>query len=169
MTTTVSIAGSTGSIGTQTLDVIAAEPDRFEVVALGAGSSVEALAEQACRLRPKVVAIGDVSLAAALEAAVPAGTEVLAGPDALATIAASADVCVNGVVGFAGLGVTLAALEAGKRLALANKESLIAGGPVVRRVRERPGAGSSFPSTASTAPSTSASGPSTRRPRPATG
>jgi 1-deoxy-D-xylulose-5-phosphate reductoisomerase len=145
MAVTVSIAGSTGSIGTQTLDVVAAEPDRFEVVALGAGSSVELLAEQARRFAPKVVAIGDEALAGELAAAVPPGTEVLAGPDALASIATAADVCVNGVVGFAGLGVTLAALEAGKRLALANKESLIAGGPVVRRVRQRPGAGELVP------------------------
>ncbi|MGV3760523.1 MAG: 1-deoxy-D-xylulose-5-phosphate reductoisomerase [Actinomycetota bacterium] len=145
MVTTVAIAGSTGSIGTQTLDVGAAEPGRFEVVALGAGSSVAALAEQARQVSPKVVAIADAARAAELEAAVPPGTEVLAGPDALAEIASMADVCVNGVVGFAGLGVTLAALEAGKRLALANKESLIAGGPVVRRVRERSGAGELVP------------------------
>ncbi len=145
MVTTVSIAGSTGSIGTQALEVIGAEPDRFEVVALGAGSSVDALAEQARRWSPKVVAIAEPALAPSLREAVPPGTEVLAGPDALASIATLADVCVNGVVGFAGLGVTLAALEAGKRLALANKESLIAAGPVVRRVRSRPGAGELIP------------------------
>jgi 1-deoxy-D-xylulose-5-phosphate reductoisomerase len=144
-TTTVAIAGSTGSIGTQTLEVVAAEPDRFEVVALGAGRSVAELAEQARRWRPKVVAIGDATLADRLEAEVPTGTEVIAGPDAMAAIARTADVCVNGVVGFAGLGVTLASLEAGKRLALANKESLIAGGPVVRRARQRPGAGELVP------------------------
>jgi 1-deoxy-D-xylulose-5-phosphate reductoisomerase len=134
--TTVSIAGSTGSIGTQTLQVIEADPDRYEVVAIGAGSSVEQVAEQARRWTPKVVALADAGQAPALEAAVPPGTEVVAGPDALASIAGVGDVCVNGVVGFAGLGVTLAALEAGRRLALANKESLIAGGPVVRRVRD---------------------------------
>ena len=145
MVTTVAVAGSTGSIGTQTLDVVAAEPDRYEVVALGAGSSVEELAAQARRWSPKVVAIADPALAAELEAAVPPGTEVLAGPNALAEIAGVADVCVNGVVGFAGLGVTLRALEAGARLALANKESLIAGGPVVRRVRDRAGAGELVP------------------------
>ncbi len=145
MVTTVSIAGSTGSIGTQTLEVIAAEPDRFVVVALGAGSSVELLAEQARRLSPKVVAIGDASLAGQLAAAVPAGTEVVAGPDALAEIATAADVCDNGVVGFAGLGVTLAALGSGRRLALANKESLIAAGPVVQRVRAQAGAGELIP------------------------
>ena len=103
--TTVSIAGSTGSIGTQTLDVVAAEPDRFRVVALGAGSSVEALITQAKAVRPEVVAIADASRAADVEAGVPAGTEVVAGPDALAAISGVADVCVNGVVGFAGLPV----------------------------------------------------------------
>lgn len=140
MVTTVSVAGSTGSIGTQTLEVVAAEPDRYEVVAIGAHSSVELLAEQAAAVRPSVVAIADASKAAALEAAVPAGTEVVAGADALAAIAGVADVCVNGVVGFAGLPVTLGTLQAGKRLALANKESLIAAGPVVAAARVTPGA-----------------------------
>jgi 1-deoxy-D-xylulose-5-phosphate reductoisomerase len=137
---TVAVVGSTGSIGTQTLDVIRREPDRYEVVALGAGSSVEALAEQARELRPPVVAIADEGLAAELKERVPAGTEVVAGADALASISTSADVVVNGVVGFAGLPVTLAALRAGRRLALANKESLIAAGPVVQRARATPGA-----------------------------
>jgi 1-deoxy-D-xylulose-5-phosphate reductoisomerase len=137
---TVSVAGSTGSIGTQTLEVIAAEPERFEVVALGASSSVEALVAQASRARPKIVAIADDTRADALRASLPSGIEVVAGPDALAAIADVADVCVNGVVGFAGLPVTLAALAAGKRLALANKESLIAAGPVVQQVRATPGA-----------------------------
>ncbi|MGH9085134.1 MAG: 1-deoxy-D-xylulose-5-phosphate reductoisomerase [Acidimicrobiales bacterium] len=145
MVTTVSIAGSTGSIGTQTLDVVAAEPERFEVVALGAHSSVELLVEQARRWNPKVVAVADASRAREVEALVPPGTEVLAGEAALASISTVADVCVNGVVGFAGLGVTLATLSAGKRLALANKESLIAGGPVVRSVRDAPGAGELVP------------------------
>ena len=140
MATTVSIVGSTGSIGTQTLDVVAAEGDRYEVVALGAATSVELLAEQAHAVRPKVVAIADDSRAAELEARVPPGTEVRAGAEALASLAGLADVVVNGVVGFAGLGVTVEALRAGRRLALANKESLIAGGPVVQAVRSTPGA-----------------------------
>ena len=101
--------------------------------------------EQAQRWRPRVVAIADDSRAAELAALVPPGTEVVGGPDALASIATTGDVCVNGVVGFAGLGVTLAALAGGTRLALANKESLIAGGPVVRRVRDAPGAGELVP------------------------
>ncbi len=137
---TLALLGSTGSIGTQTLDVVRAEPDRHEVVALAAGSSVDLLAAQAREFRPKVVAIADESLRAALVAAVPAGTEVLAGEAALAELATVADTVVNGVVGFAGLRVTIAALAAGKRLALANKESLIAGGPVVQRVRSTRGA-----------------------------
>ena len=138
--TSVAVVGSTGSIGTQTLDVVRAEPDRYEVVALGAGSSVEALAAQARELRPRMVAIADESLAAELKERVPSGTDVLAGADSLASISTGADVVVNGVVGFAGLPVTLAALKAGRRLALANKESLIAAGPVVQRARATPGA-----------------------------
>jgi 1-deoxy-D-xylulose-5-phosphate reductoisomerase len=137
---TVSLVGSTGSIGTQAVEVIEAEPDRYRVVALGASRSVELLADQARRLRPLRVALADASRAAELADLVPPGTEVLSGPDALAAIAVDADVVVNGVVGFAGLPVTLAALQAGTRLALANKESLIAGGPVVQRARTTPGA-----------------------------
>ncbi len=137
---TVSLVGSTGSIGTQTLEVVRAEPDRYRVIALGAATSVDALAAQAHELRPDVVAIADASLASKLAELVPRGVEVLAGPDALATIATEADVVVNGVVGFAGLPVTLSALQAGRRLALANKESLIAGGPVVQKARRTAGA-----------------------------
>jgi len=140
-TRTVSLVGSTGSIGTQAIDVIRAEPDRYRVVALGAARSVEQLAAQAAELRPEYVAIADASLAARLAELVPTRTTVLAGPDALAEIAVFAEVTVNAVVGFAGLPVTLAALRAGRRLALANKESLIAGGPVVQRVwKSTPGA-----------------------------
>ncbi|MCB1039113.1 MAG: 1-deoxy-D-xylulose-5-phosphate reductoisomerase, partial [Acidimicrobiales bacterium] len=140
--TTVAIAGSTGSIGTQTLDVVAAEPDRWEVVALGAtGRNLDLLATQVAAVRPKVVAISDdAALPAATERLRLSGVEVRGGTDGLASLGAEADVCVNGVVGFAGLEVTLATLEAGRRLALANKESLIAGGPVVQRARRTPGA-----------------------------
>src|SRR3954447_20657993 len=136
----LAILGATGSIGTQALDVVRADPDAYEVVALGASSSVDLLAEQAQEFRPKVVALADQGRAAELEAKVPVGTEVVAGPNALADVSATADTVVNGVVGFAGLPVTLAALQAGKRLALANKESLIAAGPIVQRARTTPGA-----------------------------
>ena len=137
---TVSIVGSTGSIGTQALDVVSTDPDRFRVVALGAWRSVELLVAQARRFRPEVVAIGDPSVAHELAAALPAGTEVVTGIDGLVAIAPLGEVVVNAVVGFAGLPVTLAALESGRRLALANKESLIAGAPVVQRARRTPGA-----------------------------
>src|SRR4051795_369318 len=136
----VAILGATGSIGTQTLDVIRAEPGAYDVVALGASTSVGVLAAQAREFRPDVVAIADVTKADELEALVPKGTAVLAGPGALAAVSTDAEVVVNGVVGFAGLPVTLAALGAGRRLALANKQSLIAAGPVVQRARATPGA-----------------------------
>jgi len=136
VTVRVAIAGSSGSIGTQTLDVIRAERDRYEVVALGVGSSVDALVAQAREWRPKIVAVGDPSRRAEVAEALPA-CEVVTD---LAVLAHEADVVVNGVVGFAGLGVTVETLRAGRRLALANKESLIAGGPVVQPLRATPGA-----------------------------
>ena len=132
--------GSTGSIGTQTLDIIANSPDRFDVQALGVGSNVEKLAEQVAEFRPSVVVVADEGRVADARDAVPANVEVLAGRDGLAAASAEADVVINGVVGFAGLAVTLSALENGRRLGLANKESLIAAGPVVQKVRNTPGA-----------------------------
>jgi 1-deoxy-D-xylulose-5-phosphate reductoisomerase len=138
--TTVSLVGSTGSIGTQAVDVVEAAPDRYEVVALAAHRSVERLADQARRLRPALVAVGDPGAASRLEPLLPRGTELLTGLDGLVAAARAADVVLNAVVGFAGLPVTLAALEAGKRLALANKESLIAGAPIVQLARRVPGA-----------------------------
>ena len=136
----VSLIGSTGSIGTQAIEVIEACPERFDVVALGAHRSVELLADQAHRLHPEVVAIGDAGSAVRLKEMLPAGVELVVGVEGLAAIATVADVAVNGVVGFAGLSVTLAALQAGRRLALANKESIIAGAPVVQQARRTEGA-----------------------------
>jgi 1-deoxy-D-xylulose-5-phosphate reductoisomerase len=134
--TRVAIAGSSGSIGTQTLDVLRAEGDRYEVVGLGVGSSADTLIAQAREFHPKVVAVADPTRRAEVAAALPFA-EVVAD---LADLADVADVVVNGVVGFAGLPVTTATLRAGKRLALANKESLIAAGPVVQPLRSVPGA-----------------------------
>ncbi|MEP6661967.1 MAG: 1-deoxy-D-xylulose-5-phosphate reductoisomerase [Acidimicrobiales bacterium] len=134
--TRVAIAGSSGSIGTQTLDVVRAERDRFEIVGLGVGSSVEALIEQALEFRPKVVAVADPSRRAEVAERLPFADVVAE----MADLADAADVVVNAVVGFAGLPVTLSALRAGRRLALANKESLIAAGPVVAPLRATPGA-----------------------------
>jgi 1-deoxy-D-xylulose-5-phosphate reductoisomerase len=132
----VAVAGSSGSIGTQTLDVIRAEAGRYEVVALGVGSAVDVLIAQAHEFRPKVVAVADPSRRAEVAEALPFA-EVVAD---LADLADDADVVVNGVVGFAGLAVTVRTLQLGKRLALANKESLIAGAPVVQPLRSTPGA-----------------------------
>lgn len=136
----VAIAGSTGSIGTQTLDVARSEPDHFEITAIGAGGSdPDLLVEQAEQTGAKVVAVADAGAGPELSRRLPS-CDVRAGDEAMASLAAEADVVVNGVVGFTGLPVTLATLEAGRRLALANKESLIAAGPVVQRARSTTGA-----------------------------
>ena len=134
--TRVAIAGSSGSIGTQTLDVVRAEAPRYDIVGLGVGSSVETLIAQAKEFQPRYVAVGDPARRADVAAALPSCTVV----DDLAGLVEHADVVVNAVVGFAGLPVTLATLRQGKRLALANKESLIAAGPVVQPLRATPGA-----------------------------
>jgi 1-deoxy-D-xylulose-5-phosphate reductoisomerase len=107
---------------------------------LTAGSSWKPVAEQAARYRPDVVVLADESNLGKLRDALPAEIEVAAGEAALRAAVAQADVTINGIVGFAGLPATLACLEAGKRLGLANKESLIAAGPVVQRARRTPGA-----------------------------
>ena len=132
----VAIAGSSGSIGTQTLDVIAQSPDKFEVVALGVGSSVDVVVEQAKRWKPRVVVVTDEAARSKVAALLP-GVHVSSD---LTDVVHDADVVVNGVVGFAGLSVTMSTLRLGKRLALANKESLIAAGPVVQPLRNIAGA-----------------------------
>jgi 1-deoxy-D-xylulose-5-phosphate reductoisomerase len=124
----VLVLGSTGSIGTQALDVIAANPDRFEVVGLAAGgANVKLLAEQRAATGVTNVAVADPVAAEAL------GDVTHAGPTAAAELVrhTEADVVLNALVGALGLEPTLAVLESGTRLALANKESLIAGGPLV--------------------------------------
>ena len=138
--TALAVLGSTGSVGTQTLDVVRASRDRFEVRVLGAHSSVDALVAQAQEFRPELVIVVNKGVAAGVAARLPAGTELWVGPEALAEAAPRGEVVLNAVVGFAGLGVTMATLQAGRRLALANKESLVAGGPVVRSVLHTPGA-----------------------------
>jgi len=132
----LAIAGSTGSIGTQALEVLAADPGRYEVVALAAARNAALLIEQARAHRPKVVAVTDEAARREVAAALP-GVAVVAD---LADVVADADVVLNAVVGFAGLPVTVETLRRGKRLALANKESLIAAGPVVEPLRAVPGA-----------------------------
>lgn len=121
----LSILGSTGSIGLQALDVVRAHPDRFEVVGLSAGRSAEVLRDQASEFSPEYVALenGDATLLQDLPC------EVVTGPGSAQRLSeVPADVVLNGIVGFAGLAATVGALRAGNKVALANKESLIAGG-----------------------------------------
>lgn len=132
--TAVAILGSTGSIGTQALDVVQRTPETFVVRSLAAHSDVDTLADQASRFRPSRVALVDPGAAARLRDRLP-GLDVLDGRQALLELArdGGADVVLNAVVGAAGLEATLAALDAGRRVALANKESCVAGGPLVAR------------------------------------
>ncbi len=137
--------GSTGSIGTQTLDIIRSSVGRFTVQALAVGSSVDTLIEQVVEFGPEVVVVTNADRVADAQAAIDTldialKPQVLTGDVGLREASSSADVVINGVVGFAGLAVTLSALEHGKRLGLANKESLIAGGPIVQKARQTPGA-----------------------------
>ncbi|WP_029391737.1 1-deoxy-D-xylulose-5-phosphate reductoisomerase [Streptomyces xiaopingdaonensis] len=141
----VVILGSTGSIGTQAVDVVLANPDRFRVTALSAaGGRVELLAGQAHRLQVRAVAVAREEKAAEVREALRAQygpgepiPEVLAGPDAATALAKSpCHTVLNGITGSIGLAPTLAALEAGRVLALANKESLIVGGPLVAALAE---------------------------------
>jgi 1-deoxy-D-xylulose-5-phosphate reductoisomerase len=133
----VSVLGSTGSIGVNTLDVIARHPHRFEVYALAANTSVAALLEQCLKFNPRFAVMKDESSAEALRAQLPAacGTQVLQGEAALAQIvtAAEVDTVMAAIVGAAGLPSTLAAAEAGKTVLLANKESLVMGGHLLMR------------------------------------
>ncbi|MGI9017687.1 MAG: 1-deoxy-D-xylulose-5-phosphate reductoisomerase [Euzebya sp.] len=128
--TTVAVLGSTGSIGTQTLDVISRYPERYQVVGLACGSRQDIIS-QAKATNATLVGVADVEVARLLARELP-GIEVVAGDDAATAVAGcGADVIVNGMDGSQGLEPTLAALRAGSRLALANKESLIVGGDLV--------------------------------------
>jgi 1-deoxy-D-xylulose-5-phosphate reductoisomerase len=146
----VVLLGSTGSIGTQAIDVLSRHPDRFRVTGISAGGAdPRTLGRQAVALGAQTVAVADPDAAGPVFAAVAdaafasgrpfAGIEVLTGPDAAAQLAArGADVVLNGITGSVGLGPTLAALGAGSTLALANKESLVVGGPLVAAALRRP-------------------------------
>ena len=131
----ITILGSTGSIGVSTLDVIARHPDRYSVYALTAHSKVDALAEQCSRFRPQCVVVGSAQAAAALTVLLKkAGlkTEVSYGPDALCDVASATacDVVMAAIVGAAGLPSALAAAKAGKKILLANKEALVMSGQI---------------------------------------
>ena len=135
----VAILGSTGSIGRGALEVIARHPERFRVVALAARRSVDVLAEQVRRFEPQVAVLTEAGALEARDDLPPA--EWAGGRGALLDVTEhpDVDVVLNALVGAAGLEPTLRALEAGRRLALANKESLVAGGPLVLRAAERGG------------------------------
>jgi 1-deoxy-D-xylulose-5-phosphate reductoisomerase len=132
--TNVAVLGSTGSIGRSTLEVIAASSGRLRAVTLSAQASTDLLLRQAQSVRPRAIAVTDPAAAERQDwSALPAGVELLTGPDAVSRIVADAgvDTVVSAIVGSAGLRGTWAALEAGKTVALANKESLVVAGPLV--------------------------------------
>ena len=131
----VVILGSTGSIGVNTLKVVEEHPDRFQVVGLAASGNVDRLAEQARRFRPESVAIRDASAAAELSRQVGAGCRVLAGEEGVAELAAMdrADRVVVAITGAAALKPTLAAIDQGRTIGLANKETLVMAGELVMR------------------------------------
>jgi 1-deoxy-D-xylulose-5-phosphate reductoisomerase len=136
----VALLGATGSIGTQTLDVLRRERDGFELTAIAGGQRLGDLAAIA-----KEFGVGEIGVVSAqdretLRTMVGPRVHIVVGSEGLTELSQCADVVVNAVVGFAGLPVTLSALEAGKRLALANKESLIAAAPLVAKVRAVSGA-----------------------------
>lgn len=131
----LAILGSTGSIGTQTLEIVRLFPEKFRVVTLTAHANVDLLAEQAQAFRPEVVVIGDEARAETLRARLDGlGVRVLAGAKGMeaAATAEAVDTVVAAVVGFAGLRPTVAAIKAGKEIALANKETLVVAGELVR-------------------------------------
>ncbi len=135
----LAILGSTGSIGVQTLDIVRENPERFEVRVLTAHRNWERLAAQARETDADAVAIADKACYAPLrEALADTDVKVYAGEEAVAQLAAAGDtqVVVNALVGYAGLAPTVATLRAGKKLALANKESLVVGGETVMRLSE---------------------------------
>ena len=138
----IAILGSTGSIGKQTIDVVRQHPDRFSVELVSARSSADLLIEQALEMKAHRAVICDESLYGKVrDALAGSGTEVYGGMDALCELvtAPEVDVVVASMVGFSGLRPTLSAIEAGKTIALANKETLVAAGSIVMGAAERKG------------------------------
>ena len=140
----ITLLGSTGSIGTQTLDIVASHPNEFSIVGLAAGRNLSLLSEQIRQFKPEIVAIADEELLPELKEAIADVTPqpiLVAGETGVVEVAAYGDAqaVVTGIVGCAGLLPTIAAIKAGKDIALANKETLIAGGPVVLPLLEQYG------------------------------
>ncbi|BCU82072.1 1-deoxy-D-xylulose 5-phosphate reductoisomerase 1 [Polycladomyces abyssicola] len=137
----LAILGSTGSIGTNTLAVAAEHPDQFEVVALAAGTNVEEMVRQVNRFRPRLVSMATKEAAEAVRSRVDAGVKVMWGDEGVLSVAThpDADYVVSALVGSRGLRPTLAAIEAGKAIGLANKETLVTAGHIVKKAAERAG------------------------------
>ncbi|MFM2018787.1 MAG: hypothetical protein RL007_2443 [Bacteroidota bacterium] len=138
----LAILGSTGSIGTQALDVVQANPDKFQVEVLAAGSNADLLIQQSLKFRPNVAVINDVSqLAKVKDALLDEGIKVYGGEDALADVVQmeSVDMVLAAIVGYAGLRSTLSAVNAGKQIALANKETLVVAGELVTKAAREKG------------------------------
>lgn len=129
----ITILGSTGSIGTQTLDVIANEPEQFQVEALAAGTNVELLAQQVNKFHPKIVSVSTKEAAQQLKQLVSTNVKIVYGDNGLLETAAGTDaaIVVTALMGSRGLQPTLAAIEAGKQIAIANKETLVSAGHIV--------------------------------------
>ena len=135
----ISLLGSTGSIGVNTLDVVERYPEKFQVCALSAGSNVELFARQIRKFKPRLVALFDVTKIDILrELVADLDVEIVSGPEGLVSVASflDADLVVSGVVGSVGLLPALSALRAGKNLALANKETLVIAGELVLQEAE---------------------------------
>jgi 1-deoxy-D-xylulose-5-phosphate reductoisomerase len=139
----LAILGSTGSIGQSTLSVVAEHPQEFEVAALAAGQNVTLLAEQVEQFRPRLVSVQDEAAAARLQELTPPSlaTQILFGPEGAVAVATApgADLVVSAMVGAVGLEPTLAAVDAGRPVALANKETLVAAGPLVMALAQSRG------------------------------
>lgn len=137
----ISILGSTGSIGTQTLDVVAMHPEAFIVDGLAAGGNTALLLEQVRRFNPRRVSVSTKELADAIRPSLPDGVELYSGDEGLVEIAAGGDaeMVVTAVMGSVGLQSTLAAIEAGRHIGLANKETLVTAGHLVTELAERKG------------------------------
>ncbi len=137
----IAVLGSTGSIGTQTLDVVAHDPDSYQVEALAAGSNLALLLKQIQMFSPKLVCVSSRQLAEEVEAAAGPGIKVVYGDDGLveAAAASEAELVVTAVVGSVGLKPTLAAIDAGKSIGLANKETLVSAGHLVCELARKRG------------------------------
>ncbi|MFM1876159.1 MAG: hypothetical protein RL266_1896, partial [Bacteroidota bacterium] len=136
----IAILGSTGSIGTQALEVLEANPDVFVLEVLTANSSADLLIEQALKFKPNCVVIGDESQFKKVQDALfDEGIKVFAGADSLAQVVQmeDIDIVLTALVGYAGLRPTLAAIDAGKHIALANKETLVVAGEIVTDLAQK--------------------------------